>query len=58
MSARGASNPGASRKAPPDPRKDKLAYFKDNIQTPHDDEDFDPKIYYYHRQDKDVPIAH
>jgi hypothetical protein len=36
-----------------DPRKDKLAYFKDNFQT-HDEDDFDPKIYYYPRQEKEV----
>ncbi|KAL6042925.1 RING-type domain-containing protein [Balamuthia mandrillaris] len=35
-----------------DPRKDKLAYFAGNIQT-HDEEDFDPKIYYYQRQEKE-----
>ena len=38
----------------PDPRKDKLAYFADNIQT-HDEEDFDPKMYYYQR-DKEVEL--
>lgn len=44
-----------TRKGSIDPTKDKLAYFKDNVQDPHDqEEDFDPNMYYYHRQDKDV----
>ncbi|OQR81486.1 hypothetical protein THRCLA_11691, partial [Thraustotheca clavata] len=34
-----------------DPSKDKLAYFKDNIQTAEDQEDFDASQYYYNRQD-------
>ncbi|KDO30109.1 hypothetical protein SPRG_05301 [Saprolegnia parasitica CBS 223.65] len=34
-----------------DPSKDKLAYFKDNIQTAEDQEEFDASQYYYNRQD-------
>ncbi|KAI9908442.1 hypothetical protein PsorP6_016149 [Peronosclerospora sorghi] len=34
-----------------DPSKDKFAYFKDNIQTAEDKEDFDASQYYYHRDD-------
>ena len=46
---------GPLRGSKPDPRKDKFAYFKDNIVT--EDDEFDPKMYYYQRQDngKDVP---
>ncbi|GMF65585.1 unnamed protein product [Phytophthora lilii] len=34
-----------------DPSKDKFAYFKDNIQTAEDKEDFDASQYYYHRDE-------
>lgn len=34
-----------------DPSKDKFAYFKDNIQTAEDKEEFDASQYYYHRDD-------
>jgi hypothetical protein len=44
-----------TRKSSIDPSKDKFAYFKDNVQDPHDqEEDFDPNMYYYHRPEKDV----
>ncbi|KAG2857268.1 hypothetical protein PC116_g14533 [Phytophthora cactorum] len=34
-----------------DPSKDKFAYFKDNIQTAEDKEEFDASQYYYHRDE-------
>ncbi|KAL3670012.1 hypothetical protein V7S43_005384 [Phytophthora oleae] len=34
-----------------DPTKDKFAYFKDNIQTAEDKEEFDASQYYYHRDE-------
>ncbi|CAH0473549.1 unnamed protein product [Peronospora belbahrii] len=34
-----------------DPSKDKFAYFKDNIQTAEDNEEFDASQYYYHRDE-------
>uniref|UniRef100_A0AAV1TF89 NOT2/NOT3/NOT5 C-terminal domain-containing protein n=1 Tax=Peronospora matthiolae TaxID=2874970 RepID=A0AAV1TF89_9STRA len=34
-----------------DPFKDKFAYFKDNIQTAEDKEEFDASQYYYHRDE-------
>lgn len=44
-----------TRKSSIDPTKDKFAYFKDNVQDPHEQEDdFDPNMYLYHRQEKDV----
>jgi hypothetical protein len=47
-------NPG-TRQVPRqkiDPHSDKLAFFKDNIRD--EEETFDPQIYYYNRQDKEV----
>lgn len=32
--------------------QDKFAFFKDNIRD--EEESFDPHIYYYNRQEKDV----
>ena len=46
-----------TRKGSIDPTKDKYAYFKDNVQDPHDqEEDFDPNMYYYHRPEKDISL--
>ncbi|KAG7389085.1 CCR4-NOT transcription complex subunit 2 [Phytophthora pseudosyringae] len=38
-----------------DPSKDKFAYFKDNIQTAEDKEEFDASQYYYHRDEFSSP---